>query len=105
MWRRFRGILLSHAVASWIATPILWIYQLFLQPGPMPSKLLWSNLRHDPQFWLSFSVHEVGAPVFVPIILMYLLLEYTRDMFAHIAILSAIYAIAGALFLAWWWRR
>ena len=105
MWRRFRAILLSHAIASWIATPVLWIYQLFFQPGPMPSNLLWSNLRHDPQFWLSFSAHEVAAPIFVPIILIYMLLALTREIAVHVLILSATYIIAGSLFLAWWWRR
>ena len=107
MWTRFRAILLSHAVASWIATPVLWVYQLFLQPGPTPSNLLWSNLRHDPQFWLSFTVHEAAAPIFVPVILMYMLTRYwpDTDMFANVAILSGAYAIAGSLFLAWYWHR
>ena len=107
MWRRFRAILLSHAVASWIATLVLWIYELFLQPGLTPSNLLWSNLRHDPQFWLSFSVHEAGAPIFVPVILMYMLFLHipNTEMFANVAILSCVYAIAGGFFLTWWWRR
>jgi hypothetical protein len=106
MWRRLRAILLSHAVASWIATPILWIYQFFLQRG-LPPELMWSNVWRDPQFWLSFTVHEVAAPIFVPIILICLVFLTKRetDVIVNFAILSNAYVIVGVLFFAWWRRR
>ncbi len=106
MWRRFRAILLSHAVASWLAMLALWIYQQFLQPG-IPSNLLWSNVRGDPQFWLSFAVHEAAAPIFVPMLFVFLICGYApiTGNLPNLLTVACAYAIGGGLFLPWYWHR
>ena len=84
----------------------LWIYQEFLQPG-LSSNILWSNARHDPQFWLSFTVHETAAPIFVPITFAFIISGYIplTDTMPNLAILFCTYGTVEGVFLPWYWCR
>jgi hypothetical protein len=101
MWRRIRAVILSHAMASWIAMGVLLVYRL---NGPRLRKIDYIN---EPRSWLVISIFEFGAPILLPAGLLfsaYRLVRGARSLFVF-ALPSIIYIAIGIPFLIWWWHR
>src|SRR5580692_7917684 len=95
MWRRFRAIILSHIVASWVSVIVAQIRHFHWIVAHI----------NDPYEPVVLLLGTLGAPITEPIALLYGA-YYHRAINANAVSIAAVaYFATGVNFLIWWWHR